>query len=159
MVRLARRIKCQSRFLTRTQSKLMFCSTPTTEPTTEEEDKNHQPSPAFHPNAPLHRAHRRRRLLELRAMADSGSTAVTTASRSLRHGGGATAVAVAPPPPSDDSMHCDRWHRRRRRQHRATTALRSLRRGGGATTVAVAVAIKEGYQCEWDALTLCLHLA
>ncbi len=50
--------------------------------------------------------------------------------------------------------------RRRRRQHRAKTASRSLRRGGGATAVvAVAVAIEEGYQCEWDALTLCLHLA
>ena len=40
----------------------MFCSTPTTEPTTEEEDTNHQPPPAFHPNAPLCHAHRRRRL-------------------------------------------------------------------------------------------------
>ena len=44
--------------------------------------------------------------------------------------------------------------------HCATTASRLLRRGGGATAVvAVAVAIEEGYQCEWDALTLCLHLA
>jgi hypothetical protein len=42
-------------------SKLMFCSTPTTKtkPTMEEEDKNQQLPPAFHPDAPLRRAHRR----------------------------------------------------------------------------------------------------
>jgi hypothetical protein len=44
----------------------MFCSTPTTEPTMEEEDKNQQPPPAFHPDAdaPLRREHRRRHLLK-----------------------------------------------------------------------------------------------
>jgi len=37
----------------------MFCSTPTTKPTMEEEDKNQQPPPAFNPDAPLRRAHHR----------------------------------------------------------------------------------------------------
>ena len=144
---LARRIKCQLRILTRTHSKLMFCSTPTTKPTTEEEDKNQQPPPA-----PAKQA----------ASAGWGDgqwwmmTTMTTATAAVYDHGGATPsppavpdcrrICVSLPPgavggvrPSGDDQRTgppadSRCRHRRRRRRRWTTAM-------GTATCAVGSAL------------------